>query len=352
VSELRWNPLLGEWVATATHRQDRTFLPPKDHCPLCPTKPGGFPTEVPESSYDVVVFENRFPSLKPDPPPPAIEGTELYPVRPGQGVCEVVLYSPNHNSTLAGEPVEQIDKLVRVWTERYLQLGKLDYVDYVFVFENKGEAIGVTLHHPHGQIYAYPFVPPRVARELDQSRAHHQSTGRCLLCDVIAEERRDGRRIVAENRSFIAVIPFFARWPYETHIYASRHLQSLTDLNRDEQKDLAEIIKMVIVAFDRLFDISFPYMMVMHQRPVDGGAYDGSHDGSYPYYHFHIEFYPPLRTKTKLKYLAGSETGAGMFINDTLAEEKAAELRSHVTPVVWSNNNNGEKGEEGGATNR
>jgi UDPglucose--hexose-1-phosphate uridylyltransferase len=337
VSELRWNPLLGEWVATATHRQDRTFLPPRDHCPLCPTRPGGFPTEVPESNYDVAVFENRFPSLKPDPPPPAIEGTDLYPVRPGQGVCEVVLYSPNHSSTLATEPVEQIDKLVRVWTERYQELGRLDYVDYVFIFENKGEAIGVTLHHPHGQIYAYPFVPPRVARELDQSRSHHQSTGRCLLCDVINEERRDGRRIVAENRSFIAVIPFFARWPYEVHIYASRHLQALTDLDRDEQKDLAEIIKMVIVAFDRLFDLSLPYMMVMHQRPVDKGAYDGSHDGSYPYYHFHIEFYPPLRTRTKLKYLAGSETGAGMFINDTLAEEKAAELRSHVAPVVWAN---------------
>ncbi len=347
MSELRWNPLLGEWVATATHRQDRTFLPPKDHCPLCPTQPGGFPTEVPESDYDIVVFENRFPSLRPDPPAPAVEGTELYPVRPGQGVCEVVLYSPRHSSTLADEPVEQIDKLVRVWTNRFVELGQLDYVDYVYVFENKGEAIGVTLHHPHGQIYAYPFVPPRLARELDQSRAHQESTGRCLLCDVVAEERRDGRRIVAENKSFIAVIPFFARWPYEVHIYAARHLQALTDLDRAAQRDLAEIIKMTIVAFDRLFDIKFPYMMVMHQRPVDGGRYDGSHDGSYPYYHFHIEFYPPLRTKTKLKYLAGSETGAGMFINDTLAEEKAAELRSHVTPVAWANSSSSEGGEPG-----
>ncbi len=335
MSELRWNPLLGEWVATATHRQDRTFLPPKDHCPLCPTQPGGFPTEVPESDYDIVVFENRFPSLKPDPPAPAVEGTELYPVRPGQGVCEVVLYSPRHSSTLADEPVEQIDKLVRVWTNRFIELGQLDYVDYVYIFENKGEAIGVTLHHPHGQIYAYPFVPPRLARELDQSRAHQESTGRCLLCDVVAEERRDGRRVVAENRSFIAVIPFFARWPYEVHIYAARHLQALTDLDRAGQRELAEIIKMVIVAFDKLFDIQFPYMMVMHQRPVDGGKYDGSGDGSYPYYHFHIEFYPPLRTATKLKYLAGSETGAGMFINDTLAEEKASELRGHITPAVW-----------------
>lgn len=327
MSELRWNPLLGEWVATATHRQERTFLPPADFCPLCPTKEGGFPTEVPESAYDLVVFENRFPSLRADPPPPAVEATELYPVRPGQGVCEVVLYSPNHSSTLAQEPVEQIYKLVRVWIDRFRELGALDFVDYVFEFENKGEAIGVTLHHPHGQIYAYPFIPPRIRQELEQSRSHQANTGRCLLCDIVADERRDGRRIVAENNSFVAYIPFFAGYPYEVHISAARHLQALTDLQEAEQRDLAELLKMVLVAYDKLFDLSFPYIMVLHQRPTDNEAYD--------YYHFHIEFYPPLRTAGKLKYLAGSETGAGMFINDTLAEEKAAELRGHVSSVVW-----------------
>jgi UDPglucose--hexose-1-phosphate uridylyltransferase len=328
VSELRWNPLLGEWVATATHRQNRTFLPPADFCPLCPTKPGGFPTEVPEGTYDIVAFENLFPSLRPSPETPAVEGTELYPVRPSQGECEVLLYSPNHNTTLAREPVEQIDKLVRVWTERFIELGARDDVDYVFIFENKGEAIGVTLHHPHGQIYAYPFIPPRIARELEQSRAHQERTGRCLLCDVIKEEQQDGRRIVAENESFIACIPFFARWPYELHIYSKPHLQALTDLSRDEQKNLAAMLKTVLAAFDRLFNLSFPYMMVLHQRPTDRPS-------AYECYHFHIEFYPPLRTATKLKYPAGSETGAGVFINDTLAEEKAAELRALVEPVVW-----------------
>ncbi len=331
MSELRWHPLLGEWVATATHRQQRTFLPPADHCPLCPTRAGGFPTEVPESNYDIVVFENRFPSLRPQPEIPAVESTKLYTVEPSQGVCEVVLYSPNHVSTLATEPVEQIDKLVKVWTDRFQELGALDFVKYVFIFENKGEAIGVTLHHPHGQIYAYPFVPPRIARELEQSRAHHEQTGRCLVCDIVSEERCDARRIVAENLSFVAYIPFFARWPYELHIASLRHLQALTDMNRAEQRDLAELLKVVLVAFDRLFDLSFPYMMVIHQRPTDAGLYD--------YYHFHIEFYPPLRTATKLKYLAGSETGAGMFINDTLAEEKAAELRSHIAPVARAQDN-------------
>jgi UDPglucose--hexose-1-phosphate uridylyltransferase len=328
MSELRWHPLLGEWVATATHRQGRTFLPPADFCPLCPTKPGGFPTEVPEATYDIAVFENRFPSLEREPPEPAVEGTELYPVRPAQGVCEVVLYSPRHTSTLAAEPVEQLYKLVLVWTDRFRELGALPFVDYVFAFENKGEAIGVTLHHPHGQIYAYPFVPPRIARELEQARAHREQTGRCLLCDIVNEERSDGRRLVTANASFVAYIPFFARYPYEVHITSTRHLQALTDMGGDEQRDLAEILKAVLVAYDNLFNLSFPYMMVLHQRPTDGGTYD--------HYHFHIEFYPPLRTATKLKYLAGSETGAGMFINDTLAEEKAAELRAHVAPVEWS----------------
>ena len=148
-----------------------------------------------------------------------------------------------------------------------------------------------------------------------------------MLCDVLLEEKGNGRRIVTENDSFIAVVPFFARWPYETHIYSKRHFQALTDMSENESRDLACILKSVLAAFDKLFDISFPYMMVMHQRPVDGGNYD--------HYHFHLEFYPPLRTATKLKFLAGSETGAGMFINDTLPEEKAAELREHVQEAVW-----------------
>ena len=327
MSELRWHPLLGEWVATATQRQDRTFLPPAGHCPLCPTRPGGFPTEVPEADYDIVVFENRFPSLQPLPEEPTIKGSDLYPVRPSQGVCEVVLYSPNHSSSLAKEPLAQIYKLVLVWTHRFQELGSLDFVKYVFIFENKGEAIGVTLHHPHGQIYAYPFIPPRLVTELTQCAKHREEKGTCLLCDIMVEEQRDTRRIIADNDSFFAFIPFFSRWPYETHIYSKRHFQALTDMTEAEQKDLAVMLKMVLSAFDELFDLSFPYMMVLHQRPVDGGSYD---------YHFHIEFYPPLRTAKKLKYPAGSETGAGMFINDTLPEEKAAELRAHIQPVRWT----------------
>jgi UDPglucose--hexose-1-phosphate uridylyltransferase len=319
MSELRWHPLLGEWVATATHRQERTFLPPKDFCPLCPTQPGGFPTEVPEPTYDIAVFENRFPSLQASPPEPAIRSTELYPVQPAAGVCEVVLYSPDHHTRLALAPAAKIHQLIQVWIDRYRELGALEFVKYVFIFENKGEEIGVTLHHPHGQIYAYPFVPPLIQRELDASRAYRARTGDCLLCDIGAEEQRAERRIVAENAAFRAYIPFFARWPYEVHISARRHVGDLTGFTPAETEDLAAALKSVLVGYDALFDRAMPYVLAVHQRPTDGGEH--------PDAHFHIELYPPLRTATRLKYLAGSETGAGMFINDTLAEEKAAELR-------------------------
>jgi UDPglucose--hexose-1-phosphate uridylyltransferase len=325
-SELRWNPLLGEWLVTATHRQERTFLPPAEHCPFCPMQ-SSFTGEVPEFTYDIAVLENRFPSLQPNPGSPGIASTDLYPVEAARGVCEVVLYSPVHTLSLADAPVEQIYKLILVWTSRSLELKKLDFVNYIFIFENKGEAIGVTLHHPHGQIYAYPFIPPRIQRELDQSKEYQNQTGRCLLCSIVDEERTQGERIVTENDSFSAFIPFYARWPYEVHIVARRHCQALYNLSAQEQRDLASVMKAILSGYDALFGISFPYMMVIHQEPATSGDYG--------YYHFHLEFYPPMRSATKLKYLAGSETGAGMFINDTLPERKAAELRAHIRVAEW-----------------
>src|SRR5215210_2468469 len=323
MSELRWHPLLGEWVATATHRQDRTFLPPADFCPLCPTKPGGFPTEIPEADYDIVVFENRFPSLSPNPPEPAIEGDDFYPVRPSFGECEVVVYTPNHSSTLAREPVEQIYKLVQVWTDRFRDLSALEFVKYVFIFENKGEAIGVTLHHPHGQIYAYPFIPPRIMRELEQSRAHSEEHGGCLHCDVLTQEHADGRRVLHKGEHFTAFVPFYARYPYEVHVYARRCVPSLTELTGAEKEDLARTLKRLLTGYDALFGFSLPYVMAMHQAPTDSGDY-----GSLA--HFHVYFYTATRTAEKLKYLAGSEQGAGAFIGDALPETTAGWLRGAI----------------------
>jgi UDPglucose--hexose-1-phosphate uridylyltransferase len=324
LNQLRWDPMLREWVAYATHRQDRTFLPPAEYCPLCPTKPGGFPTEVPRESYDIVVFENKFPSFTPDAPEPEEPGSALAPTAPGRGVCEVVLYSDEHGATLAGMGERRIRNLIEVWADRYEELGALDYVDYVFIFENKGEAIGVTLHHPHGQIYAYPFVPPRPKKEIEAARDYRDGNdGRCLHCDLLTHEHQDGRRLVAKGEHFTAFVPFYAHFPYEAHVYSRRCTPSIAGLQVEERWDLARLLKRLLMGYDRLFGFSLPYMMVMHQAPTDGGDYEKTA-------HFHIEFYPPNRTADKLKYLAGSETGAGAYIVDALPEATARTLREAV----------------------
>jgi len=323
LNQLRWDPILREWVAYATHRQDRTFLPPAEYCPLCPTKPGGFPTEVPREHYDIVVFENKFPSFSPDALEPDEAGSDLTPTAPGRGVCEVVLYSDDHDATLASMSERRIRNLIEVWADRYVELGSREFVDYVFIFENKGEAIGVTLHHPHGQIYAYSFVPPRPKRELESAREYRREHGRCLHCDLLSEEVSDGRRLVEKGEHFAAFVPFYARFPYEVHLYARRCAPSIADLDGEERRDLAHVLKRVLAGYDALFDMSLPYMMVMHQAPTDGGDHEGAA-------HFHIEFYPVNRTAEKLKYLAGSETGAGVFVVDDLPEATAEKLREAV----------------------
>ncbi len=319
MSELRWHPLRQEWVIIATHRMDRTYKPPKDFCPLCPTRPGAFPTEVPAEDYEIVVFQNKFPSLQPYPPEPDVVGTDISPVDLAKGECEVVLYSPRHEGTLAQEPVGHIRNLIRVWKDRYEELGSRDEIQYVLIFENKGEAVGVTLHHPHGQIYAFPFIPPVQEKELEALAKHRQETGRCLVCDIVAEEENDGRRVVAESKHFLAVVPFYARYAYEVHILAKEHKESLAALDSEWEWDLARILKLVMVKYDHLFGFSLPYLMTMHQAPT-GGQFQGQG-------HLRIEFYPPHRSGNKLKYLAGCESGAGTFINDSAPEAKAAELR-------------------------
>lgn len=319
MSEMRWNPLLEEWVVTATHRQERTFFPPPDYCPLCPTKPGGFPTEIPDSTFEIVVFENKFPAFRRNPSPPEVESRGVLEARPAQGICEVVVYTPEHEGTLTEQPVEAIDRLIWVWTDRTRELGARPEVQYVLVFENKGQEVGVTLAHPHGQIYAFPYIPPVPAREVAAHERHMERTGRCLLCDILAAEHEHRQRITAENDGFTAVVPFYARYPYEVHVVARRHLQSLLDLTRAERWSLAGLLKRVMEQYDALYGFSLGYMMVLHQAPVGGRPHDS--------FHFHIEFYPLRRSADKLKYRASCESGAGTFITDGLAEEWAARLR-------------------------
>ncbi len=324
MSELRWHPYLEQWVITATHRQERTFLPPKEYCPLCPTKPGSMETEVPFPDYEIVVFENRFPSLQRNAPEPAVEGTSLTPVIPSRGICEVVLYTPQHEGEMADLSVEQIAKLVEVWNDRFVELSSYPFVEYVLIFENKGKEIGVTISHPHGQIYAYPFLPPLIAKEVSTARQHYERHGECLFCAVMRQEQADSRRILTCNHHFVAFVPFFARYPYEVHVMPLRHVGSLAEMTSEERWSLAEMLSTVTRTLRRLWDMSIPYIMLLHQSPA--------RELNSPSYHFHVEFYPFNRTRDKLKYLAGSEQ-AGTFINDTLAEETAAALREALAKL-------------------
>lgn len=311
MTELRWNPTVREWVSTASHRQHRPQMP-TDWCPFCPGS-----GRVPDN-YDVHIYPNDFSAFSIPPPEPAIEGDDFYRVEKSAGKCDVVLYHPDHNTSLPQLPLAHIVKLVKLWRQRFVELKAMPGIRYVLIFENKGAVIGVTMPHPHGQIYAFPFIPPRVEREIAAACAHYRKHERCVFCDVLKRERRDGRRIVAENDAFTAFVPFYARWPYEVHIFSRRHVGTLEQFRAAEERALAEILKWVTLKYDNLFGFSFPYMMLLHQAPARG---------KYPYFHFHIEFYPPHRSKEKLKYLASVETGGGSFLNDSLAEEKAAELR-------------------------
>lgn len=320
VSELRWNPLLQEWVAIAAHRQGRPQMP-KDWCPFCPGS-GSVP-----DNYDVHIYPNDFatfsyPSIDPDTVIDA--DNTLYRVAKAQGKCDVVLYHPDHNTSLAQLSVEHIGKLVKLWQQRFTELRAIAEIKYIFIFENKGEVIGVTMPHPHGQIYSFPYIPPKINVELTASEEYWRKNGCCLLCAIRADELQTAQRVVAANDSFVAFIPFFARWPYEVHIYARRHLQYITDFTAQEALDFAAILRIVTRKYDGLFGFSFPYMMVMHQAPVNIATTEKNYAD---FYHFHVEFYPPYRSETKLKYLAGCESGAGTFINDTVPEEKAQEMR-------------------------
>ncbi|MGD0325966.1 MAG: galactose-1-phosphate uridylyltransferase [Terriglobia bacterium] len=311
MTELRWNPAVREWVSTASHRQDRPQMP-EDWCPFCPGS-----GRVPDN-YDCYIYPNDFPAFSIPPPQPAIQGDDFYRVARSYGKCDVVLYSPDHHTSLPQLSLDHIVKLVQIWRKRFAELKATAGIRYVLIFENKGAVIGVTMPHPHGQIYAFPFIPPRLKREIESARAHQRAKRRCLFCDILKKERGEGRRIVAENEAFTAFVPFYARWPYEVHIFCRRHLVALDAFRPSEERALAEILKWVTLKYDNLFQMSFPYMMVLHQAPTKG---------DFPYFHFHIEFYPPHRSKEKLKYLASVETSAGTFLNDSLAEEKAAELR-------------------------
>ncbi|WP_324649698.1 galactose-1-phosphate uridylyltransferase [Georgenia sp. H159] len=331
--EMRWDVLTGEWVVMAAHRMNRTFLPPADANPLAPAKPGATyqDGEIPDTDYDVVVFENRFPSLLRIPGQADeawyVDGEELWPARPAAGRAEVICFSPDPAGSLATVGTRRLRTVIEAWVDRTRELSALPGVEQVFCFENRGREIGVTLHHPHGQIYAYPYLPPRTAQMLGQARAHRARTGRNLLRDVLEAELRSGRRVVAESAHWVAYVPAAARWPVEVHLAPRRDVPDLPALQDDERADLATIYQRLLRAGDRFFttgegedarSVPLPYISAWHQAPVHEGRDD---------LRLHLQLFSILRAPGKLKYLAGSESGMGAWIGDTTPETIADRFR-------------------------
>jgi UDPglucose--hexose-1-phosphate uridylyltransferase len=298
-TELRYDRLLRNWVMYASHRQSRTYLPAADACPLCPSRPG-HPSEIPEADYEVAVFDNRFPALT------------------NEGRCEVVCYTSDHNSSFAKLSPERVRLVLEALIDQTTTLGALPGVEQVFCFENAGAEIGVTLQHPHGQIYAYPFVTPRTDKMLASVRAYRQRHGRNLFDDVLADEIAAGSRIVLRSSKWTAFVPHAARWPYEIHCYPNSRVPDLAALPAEALAELPEVLLDLFGRFARLFDKPAPYIAGWHQAPVRRGRKD---------FALHLELFTLRRSNDKLKYLAGSESGMDAFANDIMPEAAAARLR-------------------------
>ena len=313
MAELRWDPFIKDWTMVASNRQNRPQMP-KDWCPFCPSF-----GNVPE--YEVMEYDNDFPALRNDPPAPDDVATDFFRTRPAYGKCEVILYSPGHTVTLPELSDDHMEKLVALWCERFEALRADPNVRYVFIFENRGDVVGVTMPHPHGQIYAYPFLPKKLELETNSAKEYYEKTGRCLWCDHLKNEEREEKRVVFRNEHFTVFLPFFSAYPYGVYIQPRAHRQYMTDLTPEERRSLGTAIRDTAGMLDSLFGYKFPYMMCMHNAPVNSG--DFSKD-----FHFHIEFYPPMRSAEKQKFNASSETGAWAACNPTCPEQTAKELRA------------------------
>ncbi|HKG62356.1 MAG TPA: galactose-1-phosphate uridylyltransferase [Pyrinomonadaceae bacterium] len=331
--EERWHPLREEWVIVAAHRQDRpwsggtvkqsapvlpSYVP---DCYLCPgnARVSGAVNPQYEQTF---VFDNDHPCVSPAAPSALEAPAGLYQNRPARGIARVVCYSPKHNLTLAELSLAEIQQLLNVWQEQYDDLGRLTGIKHVLIFENKGEVVGVSNPHPHCQIYATNFVFKTIETEARVSREYLAQTTRVLFQDIIAAEQQAGTRIISENETAIAFVPYFARYAYEVFVAPKKTHPGLATLSAREVLDFASVLKDVLVRFDNLWQMSFPYVMPLHQAPTDGADYSG--------FHFHIEFHPPLRKPDLLKFLAGPEVGGGNFLSDTSPDEKAAELRAQA----------------------
>ena len=327
--EQRWHPLREEWVVIAAHRQDRPWqgeraaaasaAPPAyvEDCYFCPRNLRVSGVRNPDYQ-SVFVFDNDHPCVGMDAPRQLEPPPGIYRNAPALGVARVVSYTPLHNVTLAELSVDSITALLATWREQYVELGSRPEIRHVLMFENKGEVVGVSNPHPHGQIYATGFVFKTIEIETAASRRYYREHGRVLFQDILRSELEDGRRILFRNATAMAFLPYFARYAYECYVAPLETHASLQTMSAGELGDLAAALKSLLVRYDNLWQTSFPYVLTLHQAPTDGGDHAG--------FHFHIECHPPLRKPQLLKYLAGPEIGGGNFLSDTRPEAKAAEL--------------------------
>ncbi len=332
--EQRWHPLRQEWVVIAGHRQNRPWsgevvdgqgqdVPEYDpDCYLCPgnTRVGG----ATNPAYsDVYVFDNDHPCVGPAAPGQIAAAPGVYRNSPATGLARVVCYGPEHHLRLSRLPVARVAALLCTWQAQYEELAARPEVKHVLIFENNGDAVGVSNPHPHCQIYATNFVFRTTQVEVEASRAHMAQNGRGLFEDMIATEREDGRRILDENNTALSFVPYCARYAYEVYVAPKARHASIATLSNEEVDDLARVLRLLLIRFDNLWNMSFPYVMALHNAPTDGQDYSSAH--------FYISLHPPLRKPNLLKYLAGPEVGGGNFIADTWPEDKAAELRACST---------------------
>jgi UDPglucose--hexose-1-phosphate uridylyltransferase len=314
---LRHDALRDRWVAISPARNMRPQTAPSvsqrsTGCPLCVGGP-----ELP-FPYEAAVFENRFPSLLPQPPePPELEGATAA----SAGYCEVVMYTSTHEGSLATLTADELTRVVAIWADRSEDLWADEQIRAVLPFENRGEDVGATLSHPHGQIYAFGHLPPILQERADAARRHRERHGSCVGCDVVRQDAASPARTVVENPSFQVSVPFAPDWPFEVHVRARRHgTGRLQDLTVEERRDLAAALREVVRVYDRFYDKPMAYLMACQQAPRD-------EEGTVEDWHLSFEFFPPNRGPDKLKMRATVETAAGLFINDTDPEESAAQLR-------------------------
>jgi UDPglucose--hexose-1-phosphate uridylyltransferase len=326
----RYNPLINEWVLVSPHRSKRPWqgqneklptdtLPQYDStCYLCPRNVRANGMHNPDYQ-EAFVFDNDFAALKQDEIVFEVtQKTSFFKVKPERGISRVVCFSPNHNETLPEMPVEEIENIIQTWQTEYTTLGKIDYINYVQIFENKGSVMGCSNPHPHGQIWAQSSLPTQVEKTHTKLKAYFDEHQRTLLQDYIQEELQKEERIVIENDHFVALVPFWAIWPFETMIVSKRSVAKITDFTSEEVSHFALILKQLTTKYDNLFETSFPYSSGIHQAPTDGLEH--------PEWHFHMHFYPPLlRSATVKKFMVGYEM-MGESQRDITPEKSAAML--------------------------